>query len=533
MKKIFALLLALVLVLGMVACAAETEPAATPDAAETPAKTEQPAATAEDEDVYNVIMQIVTFGQEFSGITAVEEAINAISVPEIGVSVTLVPIAGWDLATTSSLEITSGNKLDLMCVLAMGSGLDNIGNYAGKNMLTPLDELYDTYGQDIDSCIGELKQLGYYGGTLYGVPVNYLAGVGGGYVVRTDLMNELGFNFEEGKLYTLEDLEPMFAAYKEKYGNGHYVIAAYDQADPMQAIVTVDMIGDGSTGAMMNAGIDNMEIVNVFETDAYADYTNTARAWYQAGYFNPDVATITDSWTQLIATGTYLGAFTTFNGSDGLDGKPSWENSSGYELTAIKIAEDAATTQIASYAIWTIPVTCENPEKTMQFLNLLYQDRELGDDIDSLLAAGIEGETYQILESVGGSKAIIAYADGVDYMSSPFEQTVPIYGNQFTVPKMAPLTADIYDKFISYNKDLADAGRYSQAFGYVFDATSVSAEKAAVQNVITQYRPLLAFGVVDPAEVLPEFQQALKDAGIDTVIAENQRQLDEWAALKK
>jgi len=35
---------------------------------------------------------------------------------------------------------------------------------------------------------------------------------------------------------------------------------------------------------------------------------------------------------------------------------------------------------------------------------------------------------------------------------------------------------------------------------------------------------------VDVDSVLPEFRQALKDAGIDKVIAEKQRQLDEWLA---
>jgi putative aldouronate transport system substrate-binding protein len=37
-------------------------------------------------------------------------------------------------------------------------------------------------------------------------------------------------------------------------------------------------------------------------------------------------------------------------------------------------------------------------------------------------------------------------------------------------------------------------------------------------------------GVVDPTVVLPEFQQALKAAGIEEIIAENQKQIDEWRA---
>ena len=37
-------------------------------------------------------------------------------------------------------------------------------------------------------------------------------------------------------------------------------------------------------------------------------------------------------------------------------------------------------------------------------------------------------------------------------------------------------------------------------------------------------------GSLDPETELPKFQQSLKDAGIDEIIAEKQKQLDAWAA---
>lgn len=518
MKRLAMLLLSAVMILC--SCAWEFDPSM---------ESEGPLQETNTDDVYNVVMQVITFGREYEGLERVEEAINAITVPEIGVSVTLLRVDGWNLASTNAQQITSGKKIDLICVLAMGSGLDSISHYAGKNLLLPLDALYDSYGQDIDRCIGELKQLGYYSNKLYGVPVNYLAGVGGGYIVRTDLMEELGFHFEEGVVYTIEDLEPMFEAYCATYGEEHYAVASY----PSQAILSVDMLGDGAAGVLMNGGLDNLDVVNLFATQEYADYISTARRWHELGYFHPNAAYITESWPMLLASGDYLGAFASFTGNDGFDGMPAWENSSGYDLTAIKIAEDVATTQVASYATWCIPVTCENPQKTMQFLNLLYQERDRQTDIDSLLAAGIEGETYQVLEEVGGSKSIVTYAEGVDYLTAPYEQAVPIYGNQMTVPKFSPLTAEIYTRFIRYNENLKERGRYSRAFGYVFDYTVVSAEQAAVRNVISQYSALLAYGVLDPKDALPEFLQDLQDAGMDAVIAENQQQLNMWADLQK
>ena len=48
--------------------------------------------------------------------------------------------------------------------------------------------------------------------------------------------------------------------------------------------------------------------------------------------------------------------------------------------------------------------------------------------------------------------------------------------------------------------------------------------------MITQYRSALEVGAVDPEETLPQFIEALKSAGIDTIIEANQKALDEWLA---
>ena len=489
------------------------------------------AAKADKGEDYNIVMQIVTFGNEFSGIADVENAINKIVEPEIGVTVTLVPVAAWDLTTTSSLQITSGEKLDLMLILPMGAGLDNVTNYSSRNMLTPLNDLYAKYGKDIDCCIGSLAKVGYVGDELYAVPANYYAGDGYGFVARKAVVEELGFNFEEGKIYTASDLEPLFAAYKAKYGEGYYPVAMYSDIKPFNSFAAVDEMGSAAHGVLINYG--DTKVVNEFATPEYKAYTTKMHEWYEKGYIHPDAATIKESFTNLLPTKKYLGAFSAVPGSDGMDAVAANSSQVGEELIAIKLMDDYATTTIASYGMWAIPVTSENPEKVMQFLNILYQDRELYSDVDSILAAGLEGKSYEIVESLGGSKAIVKYPEGVTPVTVPFEQMLPVYGNQFTVPKSAPLTAKIYDQFASYNSDIAKKNRYSRAFGYTFDTSKVQAQVAAVENVISQYRVLLDLGTVDPDEVLPVFNEALENAGIEDVIKENQRQLDDWLAKQK
>ena len=55
---------------------------------------------------------------------------------------------------------------------------------------------------------------------------------------------------------------------------------------------------------------------------------------------------------------------------------------------------------------------------------------------------------------------------------------------------------------------------------------------AAVKNVYDQYRMSLECGLVDIDEALDKMNEELYAAGLQTIIDEKQRQLDEWAASK-
>jgi putative aldouronate transport system substrate-binding protein len=51
--------------------------------------------------------------------------------------------------------------------------------------------------------------------------------------------------------------------------------------------------------------------------------------------------------------------------------------------------------------------------------------------------------------------------------------------------------------------------------------------------VVNKYHKALVCGALDPEETLPKFNQELKDAGIETIIAEKQSQLDTWLSEQK
>lgn len=527
-RKFLAALLSAVMVTGLVACgSSDSEGTAQGNAGQ-----ENGVQSAEDGndrgaadgDSYNIVMEIVTLGENPSGLAEVEQAINDIVSEELNVTVSLYPINASNVVSQNNLLLTSGEKLDLIFTFGQ------TGDFANKGMIIPLDDLQEQYGADIAASQGPAMAGGYYNGSLYAIPCVELYGSSIGYLARTDMLEQIGFTLEEGKIYSIEELEEVFAKFKETYGEGYYCLAGMkSDTDNYSSYNLVDTLGtQASCGVLMGAGLDgNSTIENMYATDAYADYADRMYDWAQKGYIAPDAATNTDSPQMQIMGGQYLGSFGTYAG----DAPVVFAQGCGYEMTAIPLQKGYASTGQFSGLTWSIANTCENPDKTYQFLNYLYQEQELDKDVDTILTLGLENVSWKMLESGEGSRGIMTYMDGVDATSSPYNMALGIYGDKMSQPKWSPLTLDYYDQVKAFNDSITQE-RTSLALGYAFDATSVATQKAAVDSVVTQYVGIVSSGSVAPDQVLPEFIQALEDAGINEIIAENQKQLDAWLAAQ-
>lgn len=478
--------------------------------------------TAADGEVYEVVMEIPTLGAEPSGLAEVEAAVNAIVEPAIGVKVTMYPISISDLASQSNLMITSGDKLDLMCVFASG-----VGDYVAKDAVLELDELFEQYGQDIERAEGAAIAGGYFAGHLYAIPSEEKQARQYGFMARKDMVEELGFSFDADSIYTLDELEELFAAYKAKYGEGYYCLSGTaSTTEYYGSIHAVDNLGSVlSTGTLPGAGLDGeTTVTNIYETDAYKEYAERMYRWAQAGYYSPDASTNTDAGTIQVQSGYYLGGF---QGTE-TDMPANFSRDCGYEMIPINLVEPYSATHMYQTSLWAIPSTCENPEKTFQFLNMLYADNELA----NILTNGLEGVSYEtVAQGERPGQKVIRYADGVDAASCPYIMPLHVYGDKLNVAVFEPMTLDYFQMATEFNENIPDSRR-SITLGYVFDSSSVSTQRAAVNAVVQQYSGIIATGAQDPAVILPEFNKALKDAGIDDIIAENQRQLDEWLAAQ-
>ena len=528
MNRIFALLLAMSLLLAALAgCTqpSESESTGTIDSNTAKEDTTEKDAAEEDtskedtasDDIYEINMEVITWGTEDPDAEEVEKAVNAIVESEIGARLNFIFVPISEMYNKIGLMISGGEKIDLV----EAGMLSTPSSLASQGLLMPMDEYLSDELLEMASDIIEACK---YQDHIYAYPNAICVGNSVSFIYDADLAEEYHIDMPE-RIVTDEDWEFLFSQIKEsgmpQYGItiGDGVNAAetwYPQAEALgnrttlSCGVVLDMFGDDST------------VVNFYETDAFKKIAKTHREWYEKGYLLPDSISNGYTTTDSITQGTAFGCLVLSSGFTG--GTANYSALTGRNIASVPVGEQeifASTGNVLS-SCWGIASSCENPQKVCDFLNLMYTNTEVA----TLLNFGIEGKHYVKTE---GSR-IIDYPEGVDPMTVGYGHQGTSFGRREQLLFRTPTTDEFVENELP--KYIGDGVKYSRYLGYTFDSTDYVSEVSNINAVIGTYAPSLYCGVVDPDEVLPQFIDELKAAGIDKVIEANQKQLDEWLANK-
>lgn len=460
------------------------------------------------EPPYELNVAFAAFNAIPSNLKEVQDAINEITLEKINATIKLTPINIGSWTQQSNLMLSSDEKLDVMYV----SGR-NYTSYVSKGQLQELDELLEQYGQGIkevfdDSFINAAK----VDGKIYAVPSNRDLATNYGINLRKDLIDKYSVDIDAIK--TLDDLDGLFKTIKDHEPNMTPLVPQTAGISFVDSYKWFDPLGD-SIGVLPD--YDNgLQVVNLFETPEYADFVQKLRSWYTAGYILKDAATNKDTNTALLKANKGMGYLV--NQKPGMALQDS--RSAGMELVTLPLTPAYATTASVTSIMWGIPINAKNPQKSMEFLNLIYTDK----DIVNLLDWGIEGKDY-VIESGN----VIKYPEGIDASNVAYTLNQGfMFGNQFLSYVFEGDDPNIWEEMETFNNEAVK----SKALGFSFNAEPVKTEYAAVTNVINQYKMALETGSVAPEEILSDFNSKLKSSGIDKIIAEKQKQLDEWASTQ-
>ena len=163
-------------------------------------------------------------------------------------------------------------------------------------------------------------------------------------------------------------------------------------------------------------------------------------------------------------------------------------------------------------AMMAISATSKNPEKALEFLNLLNTDSE----VMTLVNYGVEGFTY-----AKNDDGTISFIDEGRGTYSPWTNGV---GNVRILPPTKEQGADFWNRFSAYY----DSAEALPCGAFIFDNHEFTNEAAALGNVYAKYAFNLMSGATDPATELPKFLDELEGAGIAKFVEAAQAQLVEF-----
>lgn len=444
----------------------------------------------------------------------VEEAINKITRDKINVEIELLPMSLSTYDQQINLMISSGEKLDLFNMFGTQFAVD-----VTQNKLSAMDpELLETVAKDtVETIGGDYMKSVTVNGNVYGFPVLKDNAQVRGVVLNKQILEDNGLLEEAENIKGTEELAALYDKVMKKVPDMAMVCAGDTSSTLVDSgFMTYDNLGD-NLGVLMDYGQKDLKVENLYETKWYEDTVNYIHDWYKKGYILKDSSVNPDTGVPIYQSEGVFSIMCNYHiATDSVI-----ENMTNIPSTGAWLADPLATTTSINGVVMAIPATCENQEPVLKFLNLMYTDP----DVVNLIDWGIEGDHYVHVE---GKKNVITYPDGVNGGNSGYAMNCGWeFGNQLNSYVWENTgDDDYYDRMSDFNNEAVR----SKAIGFSFDSNSVKTEVAALNNVLNEYRFGIENGEMDPKEYLPKFRKALKDAGIDKVIEEKQKQLDAWAA---
>lgn len=367
--------------------------------------------------------------------------------------------------------------------------------WISNGWLCSLNNLVENYGTGIKANIAE-EYFHYEDGQLYGITTNRDRGRSVGLEYNRELAEEYGIDMTG--VTCIQDLNQIFSQVKEKAPEIIPAVVDY------RFLHLVDGLGD-YYGVLMD--IERPEVVNLFETEEFLDFLKMIRQWQQKGYLYD--RTENDNYPFYYMSSSHIFSVVT-------TGKPGFASQetrlTGQEIGYVELEAYKVFSEDVGYG-YVIPVTADDPERSMKVLNRLYTDP----DIAHLLMYGIEGEHYTLTDE--GQVRLIS--DSGYSGINGYE-----YCNQYLTRVPEGEADTLWEEMETANQ----TAEKSVAYGFTFEEEPVQKEVALCDQVCEQYLDLLFSGQADPESIWEEFCRELRKAGIERIIEEKQRQLDLFLA---
>ena len=442
----------------------------------------------------------------------VEDALSVLAAAELDMTVELIPT--HDVGDIT-VQLVSEEPLDLF-LMEQKDALEFIttSRYHEIPWETFLIDWSDylAYIPNVVEGLGDRIQAGYMGNYLAGLP---LLGEEGSYpalIAREDILEQIGVDPASIELTAADpdSYDQLTELFRKAKSFSQFTVGL--ELSPAVELRNgfIDPLGEG-VGVLLLDGSGSTEVVN------WPD-TALCQKLYELNY----------CWTIEENLGIYVHSEDIVNENDyrmmrgELFSYFDWvypgsveaaEDRSGRELCAIPLntAYRSSTPRI-TYALCS---HSENPEKAAIFYNWLFTSGEAKD----LLSYGVEGYSWEIAPDGTASPTVDYYPD-YKYYSNASAFLMP---NRFAGHLLNGESS--YSNYQSYLENLP----LSPAYGFVFDPTPVQTELLKCRSTLDA-----VLSLIDSSNpYYMEQKRVMEHDGIDKVLSEKQRQLDEWLTAQE
>jgi len=456
--------------------------------------------------------------------------------------------AGWDdVGQKVALKISAGEKLD-SAFLAQWS-VPSISEAANNDQIINLDKYFnnDDYPGLKAAFSAEYLETNKFLGSdgeyhIYGIPFSYAYGSGGYVFYRKDLADKYGITIK-----TPADLETYYDAILANE-SGMTPLAFLGSQDQLKSAFYVNnsnivkhnnskeglvagrvIIKDDGTAYVSRSYVaaNDPEYLKYLDkndkaaTDPFWEYEIATR-FYDKGYISTDTLNTVDAQAEFMAgraasvvRGADLYATIAKQFADALP-----EAELGYLAVDTVMTGEPLGQQVATLQAWnfaTIPVTCEDPDRVMEFYDWIFSSQANHD----LFELGVEDKHWT---AVGDDK--------YDLMTNPDTGNSYNLGGYLMTwnPTMYRVSSTISEDVLSYIKNNSDQDYFVKdvTAGFSFDSTPVKTELALISDVAS-IKSALGNGMIkDYKAEVAKVDKELQKAGWEAYATEYEKQFNAY-----
>ncbi len=386
-------------------------------------------------------------------------AANELTKKELGITVKYLPISAGEYTQKMQLKASAAEEFDL-CLT--GTNYFPFFDNSKKGAFLPLDELLEKYGKKTKELIPEkIWKATKIGGKILAVP-NYQASFSKtALVFQKSLVDKYNLKDQIDKVQTVQDLTPILEVIKKNEPNiVPTALGTKTNLDKIEGYYEKPL-------ADIPIGVDkDLNVVDLTKGEyrqKELELEKLSREWYLKGFFHPDAGLKYDVEGQIKERRFFLVGATALPGAEA-----DLEKRYGYPVYIAKPGDSILSASSIAATMTAISRTSKNPEKAMQFIEMVNSNQELY----NLLCFGIQDKHYK---KTGENS--IEIVENAGYTAYPWAM-----GCQFNAYRLPGQDENVWEE----SKRLNEEAYPAPLLGCYIDIGNIKTE---ISNIKTAYQP--------------------------------------------